>query len=88
MQQRQRPLRGEEAVGDHPDEERRDHRRQGGGAIRETDLCPRELERLAQIGAHGYKPCAPDEVLEEHHGRELEANDGHGAKMRPIAPID
>ena len=74
MQHGQDPLGREEPVGDHADEERRDHRRQRRRPVGEPDLGAVEPERRAQPGPHRHGPRAPDEVLQEHHDRQLHAN--------------
>ena len=74
MQDGEQPFGGEEAVGDHADEEGRDHRRDGRCAEHEADLLALERERAAEVGAERHRPCPPDEVLEEHHRREPEAD--------------
>ena len=73
VKHRQQPLGRKEAIGDHADEERRNHRRQRGGAVGEADLLAGKVER-PKPGAHRHVPGAPDEVLEEHHRGELQAN--------------
>ena len=72
MEKGENPLGREEPVGDQADEERRDHRRQRGRAVGSPALLSGELQRLQQVGAHGHVPRPPDEVLEEHHHRELQ----------------
>ena len=60
----------EEAIGHHAEEEWRDQRGDRGGAIGQADLRAREMQRPGQVGAHRDEPCAPDEVLQEHHRRQ------------------
>ena len=67
-------LRGEEAVGDHADEEGRHDGPPGHGAVGLGGLGPRELEALEQVGPHGDPPGPPDEELEEHHRGQAGAN--------------
>jgi hypothetical protein len=40
----------------------------------QADLLIGEVQRLPEIGPHRHEPDAPDEVLEEHHGRQLRAS--------------
>ena len=74
VQARQQLLGREPAVGDHADEERRDHRGDRRRPEHQPDLLPRERQRLAQIGPQRHRPRAPHEELQEHHGRELGAD--------------
>ena len=73
MQHRQQLLAREEAIRHDAHEKGRDERGDGGRAIREPDLSIREVQRLAEVRAHGHEPDAPDEVLEEHHQGEARA---------------
>ena len=43
VQNGQNLFRGEKSVGEHPDKERRNHRRQGRCAIGQTNLLPAEI---------------------------------------------
>ena len=38
----------------------------------QADLRAREMERLPEIRPHRHVPRAPDEVLQEHHRRQLQ----------------
>src|SRR5439155_16321202 len=76
VEDREQLLGGEETVRYHAHEEGRNQRRDGCGAVRQTDLGPGEMEGLSQVGAHGDEPRPPNEVLEEHHDRET-ASDAH-----------
>ncbi len=73
MERGENPLGCEEPIGDHADEEGRDHRRQRGRSVGEADLRAVELQRLVQVGAHRDVPGPPDEILEEHHHRQLQS---------------
>ena len=45
------------------------------------DLRIGEVQRLSEVRAHRDEPDAPDEVLEEHHRRELRAHAVHGSVL-------
>src|SRR5690606_33472004 len=87
VQHRQDLLRRKEPIGDDAEEEGRDQRRHGGGAIGEAHLAAREPERLAQVGSHGDEPCSPDEVLEKHHHRQPYTNAHARSPHTPRADI-
>jgi hypothetical protein len=82
VQHREQALRREESIGDHPDEERRNHRGQRGRPVRQADLLAGKSKR-SQPGPHRHVPRAPDEVLEEHHHRQLQTNGcGHAGDSK------
>ena len=64
----------EKAVGDHPDEKRRNHRRQRRRPGREPDLLARESQRLPEPRAHRDVPRAPHEILQKHERGQFQAN--------------
>ncbi len=72
VQEREDALGREEPVGDQPDEEGGHHGGQRRGAVRDPALLPREPQRLQQVGAHRHVPGSPDEILQEHHYRQLD----------------
>src|SRR5436190_17360795 len=81
MQQREELLAREEPVGNDPHEEGRHQRRDRGRAVRRADLRIREMERLSEVRAHRDEPHAPNEVLQEHHRRQLRSNAVHGSSL-------
>ena len=71
-------LGGEEAVGDHAEEERRNDGGDRADGVGPGDAVGHAVG--AHVVAHGDVPRAPDEELEEHHGGEAGA-DGLGSGM-------
>ena len=69
MQDREHPLRGEETVRHHPHEERRDHRRDRRGPVRESDLRPGELEGLPR-----YVPIVTYHAPHTKYSRNMRAD--------------
>ncbi len=63
-----------ETVGHQAHEKRRDHGRDGRSGIGPADLTVAEAKGLTQIGDQGDVPGPPDEILQKHHGGELQAN--------------
>ena len=78
VQHAQHLLRREEAVGHHADEERRDDRAPVRGAVGIADVDAGKAE-FRQVTAHRHHPGAPDEELEKHHRRQLDADLGRHA---------
>lgn len=79
-------LRGEEAVGNQPDEERRHHGGNRGRAEGEADLLPGEPQRLSEPRAHRHGPRPPDEVLEEHQRGKLESRLSASSRAMRVQP--
>ncbi len=78
-------LAGKEPVGDQPDDERGDDRRDRVGGVGITD-DQAELVRFQSLGqpaeddvlGHRHEIRPPDKKLEEHHHRQLETNGWFG----------
>ena len=77
-------LRGEEPVGDHADEERRDDSGDGADGVGRAEVRAGESDG-AEVIRRGDIPGAPDEELEQHHDGELDSGEGaHG--ISPTSP--
>ena len=64
----EQPLGRDESVGNDANDEGRDKRADGGGAIGEADLGAGEVQ-LPEVHGHSVIPTAPYEVVvEDHHG--------------------
>ena len=78
MQHREHFLRGKKAVGNQPDEERRDHAGQRRGSEDRAGLGSGELQRHGEVRIEGDVPRPPYDEVQEHHQAQarLEGN-GH-----------
>ena len=57
----------EQSIGDKAHKERRDHARQRSRSEDRPSLSPREVQSLCQIRVQRDVPCAPNNVVQEHH---------------------
>ena len=75
MQHAHDPLRSKEPIGHQPHEKRRNHGGNRQCTISRPNVCSAGVQVLGHIGAHGYIPGSPDEILEQHHEDELDKCD-------------
>ena len=76
MQNGQQLLACEQAVSDDAHEKGRRERRDRGCAVRQANFSIREVQGLAEVGAHCDEPHPPDEILQKHHQGETRGRHG------------